>query len=114
MKSDPESDLDFVMGGSGGRLIATREEAERLVREALPISIRRGLEDQLGQEYPEYKAFLRRRANRCLELIGNDVEGDEIDRIMAAEGFNDEEWEPKRWRREHGETSPRTPADELP
>ncbi len=91
---------------SGARKIKTREEAERWVKEIGPISRRRALEDRLGEEFPEYAAWLKRRVDRALELAERMLPAEEVERIMTEEGFRDENWEPERWRREHAKEKP--------
>lgn len=91
---------------SGVERITTREEAERAVREDAPFVRRRALEDELAEEFPEYAAWKKKRMYRCLELTAKMLPGDEVDRIMAEEGYHDEKWEPERWRREHTKGKP--------
>ena len=98
MKNEPDSE-EVIMGGGSPALRVTREQAERQAREMAPQTRRRALEDRLGEEFPEYDEFLTRRVHRALDLAN--LPGDEFDRIMTEEGFNDEKWEPERWRREH-------------
>ena len=94
-------------------IILSPEQLSEFERALEVINERRHREDDLADEYPEYEEFLRKRRLRFLELIGTDEPLERIDAIMKAEGFDDEKWEPERWRRENGETSPRRPPEDL-
>jgi len=102
MKNESEEDELTIGGGVPIPLEVLR--ASQI--ETTAINARRYYEEEVGDEFPEYRDFLNRRRDRATEVFSQMITSEEANAILAAEGFDDEKWQPDVYAKAHGWVRP--------
>jgi len=96
-------DVFFELGQ--GVPISPEEMAQHRAELAV-VNARRYYEEEVGDEFPEYRDFLNRRRDRATEVFSQTTDSEEANTILAAEGFDDEKWQPDVYAKAHGWVRP--------